>query len=446
MRKSRILSALLALVLLIAAISALAEPATVEEEPLEYWLGVDLSRQRVTVYRTADNSVAHTWICSTGKSSTPTPAGVYRMPAARNTNRHEWYDFGSCYVKYATRVVNGIYFHSVLFSRRSDSSLISSSVSMLGKAASHGCIRLHVANAKWISDNCPIGTLVVIHKGPNDSRITKILGAPAGEDNPNIPPVVPEVHKVELDRSGTVILQKGEQLQLNCAVTPADVPHTLTWKSNKAKVAAVNESGLVTAMAKGSATITVRSNNGCRDTVKIKVEDHTAPTRVALAQKGTITMNMGDALQLSATLSPVTAISDLTWSSSKNKVCVVDANGRVTALNTGSAKITVRTYNKKKATVKIKVVNPYAPTRVAFPQGKTITVQVGQTLKLNPVLTPNNAVTTLSYYTSKRRVATVAPDGTLTAHKRGSCKITVRTSNGKKARITIKVINPTTGK
>ena len=36
------------------------------------------------------------------------------------------------------------------------------SVRKLGRRASHGCIRLTVEDAKWIYDNCPAGTTVII--------------------------------------------------------------------------------------------------------------------------------------------------------------------------------------------------------------------------------------------------------------------------------------------
>ena len=44
----------------------------------------------------------------------------------------------------------------------------------LGQAASHGCVRLCVADARWIYYNCPIGTKVVI----SDKEATP-LGKPA---------------------------------------------------------------------------------------------------------------------------------------------------------------------------------------------------------------------------------------------------------------------------
>jgi hypothetical protein len=113
----------LALILaLVVGLLPIAAPARAEGE-LPYWIGVDVVNQRVTVYSTADNSVVHRWLCSTGKSATPTPTGTYTIPASHNT-RKEWYKFGGVYVKWATRVTGGIYFHSVLFSKRSDNALI----------------------------------------------------------------------------------------------------------------------------------------------------------------------------------------------------------------------------------------------------------------------------------------------------------------------------------
>ena len=61
-------------------------------------------------------------------------------------------------------------------------------------------------------------------------------------------------------------------------------------------------------------------------------------------------------MQLSAGLNPATAQSALTWVSKKPAVAAVDANGVVTALAKGKTKITVATYNKKKATVTVNVV------------------------------------------------------------------------------------------
>jgi len=70
---------------------------------------------------------------------------------------------GNVWGQYSTRIVGGILFHSVYYYENGNpASLATAEFNKLGKAASHGCIRLTVADAKWIYDNCPSGTLVEI--------------------------------------------------------------------------------------------------------------------------------------------------------------------------------------------------------------------------------------------------------------------------------------------
>ena len=143
-----------------------------------YWIGVDITNQITTVYRSSDDSVVRHMLCSTGLDETPTPTGTFYMPKkAYAAERTEWYYFKEfdCYAKYATRIKGGILFHSVIYSSKSDSSLRTSSVKNLGKKASHGCIRLTVDNAKWIAKNCPAGTKVKIYYGKKDADLKQQL-------------------------------------------------------------------------------------------------------------------------------------------------------------------------------------------------------------------------------------------------------------------------------
>ena len=162
----KLLSALAALLALCLVTGTLTAPAA--EAAGKYWIGVDITNQITTVYRTSDNSVVRHMLCSTGLDATPTPTGTYYMPKkAYSSERTEWYYFKKfdCYAKYATRIVGGILFHSVIYSTKSNSSLNTTSVRKLGQKASHGCIRLSVDNAKFIAQNCPAGTKVKIYYG-----------------------------------------------------------------------------------------------------------------------------------------------------------------------------------------------------------------------------------------------------------------------------------------
>lgn len=136
-----------------------------EEYVFPYKLVVDISEQRVYAYpwngTTYSSSAEKKFVCSTGKDATPTPLGTYQSYGRRSG---EWFYFEkyNCYAKWAYGIVGGILFHSVTYS--ASKKLNQGSVNNLGRKASHGCVRLKVDDAKWIWENCPLGTTVVIQK------------------------------------------------------------------------------------------------------------------------------------------------------------------------------------------------------------------------------------------------------------------------------------------
>lgn len=78
---------------------------------------------------------------------------------------------------------------------------------------------------------------------------------------------------VTLDKTEAT-LKKGETLQLTATVEPADADNkNLTWTTSDDKVATVDQTGKVTAVAKGEATITVTTANGLSATCKITVTE-----------------------------------------------------------------------------------------------------------------------------------------------------------------------------
>lgn len=136
-----------------------------EEFVCPYKLVIDVSDQRVYVYQWNGSSFGaciKEMICSTGMkgASTATPLGTFQMDGPTGTGEWYWFSTYKCYAKWASRIVGGILFHSVIYSK--NKVLNKTSVRKLGRRASHGCIRLQVEDAKWIYDNCPSGTTVVI--------------------------------------------------------------------------------------------------------------------------------------------------------------------------------------------------------------------------------------------------------------------------------------------
>jgi len=129
-----------------------------------YKIVIDISDQRVYIFGwdgEGYNIQVGSSKCSTGLPGYDTPVGTYQ--SGGRVTSGEWYYFKdyNCYAKYAYRIVGGILTHSVLYNAKKEGPT-NSSVRALGSKASHGCVRLSEGHAKWIFDNCPEGTTVVI--------------------------------------------------------------------------------------------------------------------------------------------------------------------------------------------------------------------------------------------------------------------------------------------
>ena len=141
---------------------------TPEPTPVPFHIVVDVANQVTSVYGRDENGeytvVVRQMLCSTGKKATPSDVGDWVL-----TGRHAtWCIFpkwGNSYARYWTRINASIAFHSPIYTAVSNSAMKISSYNMLGKRASHGCIRLSVWDAKWIYDNIGAGTVVSIVEG-----------------------------------------------------------------------------------------------------------------------------------------------------------------------------------------------------------------------------------------------------------------------------------------
>ena len=132
-----------------------------------YLLRVSVKDQKVMVYKPDANEdftiLYKTFICSTGKNETPTPLGTFSHTSPGTNEWHFFSEFNS-WAHYPFYIEGNIMFHSVLFNEKdNDSSLQTGTLRNLGKKASHGCIRLRVEDAKWIYQNCPKRTTVLIY-------------------------------------------------------------------------------------------------------------------------------------------------------------------------------------------------------------------------------------------------------------------------------------------
>ncbi len=150
--------------------------------PTTFHIVVDVTNQAVTVYgRGAEGEydvVIRQMICSTGTRENPSDIGDFVLSGrkARWCYFPKWGD----YAQYWTKINGGIAFHSVIYREVNTQSLSVKSYNKLGSRASHGCIRLQVADAKWIYDNVGAGTVVTITESlPADAELRHSLVKPS---------------------------------------------------------------------------------------------------------------------------------------------------------------------------------------------------------------------------------------------------------------------------
>lgn len=165
--------------------------------------------------------------------------------------------------------------------------------------------------------------------------------------------VAPKSVKVNRASLSLVI---GASSTLTATVTPADsLDKVVTWKSSNPQIAVVDSKGKVTAKSKGTANVTATVKGAKVSTVKVTVTPPIAAHSVKL-NKTSATLGKGKTLALTAAISPSTTTNkSVKWKSSNPKVATVDSKGKVTAVNGGTAKITVTTANGKVSTATITV-------------------------------------------------------------------------------------------
>ena len=230
-------------------------------------------------------------------------------------------------------------------------------------------------------------------------------------------------------------IKKGSSKTLKASIFPADTTEKVTWSTSNKKVVTVTSKGKIKGVKAGTATITAKMSNGKKAVCKVTVVKATKKATSIKLSKKNLTLKKGAYTQLKATLSK-NSTDKVTWSSSNKKVAKVDTNGVVTALKGGTVTITAKAASGKKATCKVTVKE--AATKVKLNKTKA-TLKKGGTLTLKATVTPSSSTDKLTWSSSNKKVAAVDSKGKVTAKKKGTAVITVKTASGKKATCSITV-------
>lgn len=122
----------------------------------DYMIWVSLKTQTVNVFEGGQGSwqLIRTMPCASGKNSTPTARGEFAI----KNKLWEW-DFGTYKVRYVTVFYGGYAFHSRIYDR-SYSEMLDDAI---GHPASDGCLRMLDEDCRYIMEQMPYGTRVVVY-------------------------------------------------------------------------------------------------------------------------------------------------------------------------------------------------------------------------------------------------------------------------------------------
>ena len=252
---------------------------------------------------------------------------------------------------------------------------------------------------------------------------------PKPPEPPPPPPVVPVATRIEITPSSATLNSIGQTVRLTARVfdqnNNAMAGATVTWSSSDVSVAGVNTQGLVTAVKNGTTVITARSGNA---SATANVTVFQSAGSIAIAPQMATLMSLGAKVQLTATVldgngQPVTDAT-VTWESSDEAVATVSAQGLVTAVNNGVARVTA-TSGSATAGIDVRVMQS-AGSIVIAPMEATL-MSLGATVQLTATVLDQNGQSVedavVTWQSGDEAVATVSAQGLVTAVMNGTARV-----------------------
>lgn len=292
----------------------------------------------------------------------------------------------------------------------------------------------------WSSSNPDVATVdgeghvTAVAAGTATITVTTTDGGKTATCTVTVKEKVYPVETVTLDKEALVLFVGEAAVALTATISPDNATNkNVTWTSSDPNVATVDENGNVTAVAVGTASITVKTEDGNKtDECAVTVKAHVASVSL---DKTTLEMFVGgEPVSLTATVSPENASDkSVTWASSAPAVATVE-NGTITPVAAGSATITVTTTDGEKTatcTVTVKDVITYS---LAIDPAENAEVNAGSEFTFKLMLTtttngvvgePVNVAANATWTSSDDAFATIA-NGVAKGVKEGSVTITAK--------------------
>ncbi len=250
---------------------------------------------------------------------------------------------------------------------------------------------------------------------------------------------------ISIKDSTELIKNQSETLVVTYEPTDTTDDRTAKWASSDETIATVDESGKITALKEGTATITVQVGKftaECDVTVKeIKLDGIAIDNKID-------TLLKDQSVQLSVIFTPENTTDDRTivWTSSDETIAVVDENGKITGLKAGTTTITATSGNFTDS-YELTVEEIAITGLEIVTENATTSLKPGENLQLNINYLPGNTTDNrkVVYTSSDESILTVDENGKVTALKAGKVVVTAVAENGVKTQIELTVEQVETG-
>jgi uncharacterized protein YjdB len=218
----------------------------------------------------------------------------------------------------------------------------------------------------------------------------------------------------------------------------------IVWTSSNSGIIEVNQKGVITSKAEGTAYITARTvDNGMVAVCTVFIKK--IPVKGITLNKANASIEVGKSIRLTALFNPENATNKLVnFGSNNSNIATVDSNGIVVGKAIGEAIITATAMDgsfKSTCIITVKKGENNSDEILSIRLNKkSMQIKEGKFKKLTPLITPGNLKKTgLTWISSDEEVAYVNEDGRVFGKKEGNAIITVTTKNGTKATCNVQV-------
>lgn len=263
------------------------------------------------------------------------------------------------------------------------------------------------------------------------------------------------VTKTTLIRNiGETIALKAYTLDVTGEVPTEVEAENVTWKSSKAKVATVDETGKIECLAKGKATISALVDGKVQATVTVSVTTLVESLTIG-SKTGTFTVASGKKLNLTAAVAPAEAANKaVIWAITEgSEYAKISGSGVVTANKNLTVPVTVTVQAAAKdgsgVTAQQEItVNPLSyGVEIKRPNASENTTLVWDmadqnVIRLSAKVFPLSAEQSVTWKSSNAKVASIDASGKITCLKAGTVTITATANDGsgKKASFKLQIV------